>query len=95
MTGPRRKARAIVLQALYEIDTTRHEAEKVVRRLLSEADLSEENNAFVRNLVSQVIRHREEIDRHIAQIKLQAMGVEIDVLTPEQEKYLASWEAGT
>ncbi len=37
----------------------------------------------------------EEIDQHIAQIKLQAMGVEIDVLTPEQEKYLASWEAGT
>ncbi len=37
----------------------------------------------------------EEIDREIARIKLQAMGVEIDVLTPEQEKYLASWEEGT
>ena len=37
----------------------------------------------------------EEIDQRIARIKLQAMGVEIDVLTPEQEKYLASWEAGT
>jgi adenosylhomocysteinase len=32
----------------------------------------------------------EEIDREIARLKLRAMGVEIDVLTPEQEKYLAS-----
>jgi len=37
----------------------------------------------------------EEIDREIARIKLHAMGVEIDVLTREQEKYLSSWEAGT
>ena len=37
----------------------------------------------------------EEIDRKIARLKLHAMGVEIDILTPEQEKYLASWEAGT
>ncbi len=37
----------------------------------------------------------EEIDREIARLKLQAMGVEIDVLTPEQERYLASWEEGT
>ena len=37
----------------------------------------------------------EEIDQEIARLKLQAMGVEIDVLTPEQEKYLTSWEAGT
>ena len=37
----------------------------------------------------------EEIDQRIARIKLQAMGVAIDVLTEEQEKYLASWEEGT
>jgi len=37
----------------------------------------------------------EEIDKTVARLKLQAMGVEIDVLTPEQEKYLASWEMGT
>jgi adenosylhomocysteinase len=37
----------------------------------------------------------QEIDQQIAHLKLQAMGVEIDVLTPEQEAYLASWEAGT
>ena len=37
----------------------------------------------------------EEVDREIARLKLEAMGVRIDTLTPEQERYLASWEAGT
>jgi adenosylhomocysteinase len=36
-----------------------------------------------------------EIDREIARLKLRAMGIEIDTLTPEQQKYLASWEEGT
>ncbi len=34
----------------------------------------------------------QEIDKEIAALKLQAMGVEIDTLTAEQEKYLDSWE---
>jgi len=37
----------------------------------------------------------EEIDAEIARIKLEAMGVDIDVLTDEQVKYLNSWEEGT
>ncbi|HID86455.1 MAG TPA: adenosylhomocysteinase, partial [Anaerolineae bacterium] len=37
----------------------------------------------------------QEVDQEIARLKLEAMGIEIDVLTPEQEKYLRSWEAGT
>jgi adenosylhomocysteinase len=36
-----------------------------------------------------------EIDKEIARLKLKAMGVAIDTLTPEQEKYLSSWEMGT
>ena len=36
-----------------------------------------------------------EIDREIARLKLKSMGVSIDVLTPEQVNYLASWESGT
>jgi adenosylhomocysteinase len=36
-----------------------------------------------------------DIDREIARLKLEAMGVTIDTLTPEQTKYLASWEEGT
>jgi len=37
----------------------------------------------------------EKIDSQIAAIKLKSMGVSIDRLTPEQKKYLASWEMGT
>jgi len=65
MNGPRRKARAIVLQALYEIDSTKHEVEAVLGRLLAEGVLSEENNVFVQELVSQVLQNKEEIDRNI------------------------------
>jgi adenosylhomocysteinase len=36
-----------------------------------------------------------EIDRRVAELKLAAMGIGIDTLTPEQQHYLASWEAGT
>ncbi|KPL18771.1 MAG: adenosylhomocysteinase [candidate division Zixibacteria bacterium SM23_81] len=37
----------------------------------------------------------EKIDRHIAELKLKAMDVDIDILTAEQKSYLASWELGT
>jgi adenosylhomocysteinase len=37
----------------------------------------------------------EEIDKEIARLKLQSMGINIDRLTPAQAKYLASWEQGT
>ncbi len=36
-----------------------------------------------------------EIDAEIARLKLQAMGMSIDTLTEEQQKYLSSWESGT
>jgi adenosylhomocysteinase len=37
----------------------------------------------------------DEIDKEIARLKLKAMGIEIDVLTPEQGHYLTSWQEGT
>jgi adenosylhomocysteinase len=37
----------------------------------------------------------EAIDRRIAALKLRAMGVGLDTLTPEQKRYLGSWEMGT
>jgi len=37
----------------------------------------------------------EEIDKEIARLKLQSMGINIDSLTPEQKEYLTSWEEGT
>ncbi len=37
----------------------------------------------------------EEIDKQVAQLKLDSMGIKIDTLTPEQAAYLASWQEGT
>jgi adenosylhomocysteinase len=37
----------------------------------------------------------EDIDKEIARLKLNAMGVKIDKLAPEQKQYLESWEMGT
>lgn len=42
-----------------------------------------------------VIQLPEEIDDNIAKLQLEAMDIEIDELTEEQKKYLASWEEGT
>jgi adenosylhomocysteinase len=36
-----------------------------------------------------------DIDKRVAKLKLESMGVKIDKLTPEQEEYLASWSEGT
>lgn len=46
-------------------------------------------------LKKQVYSVPAEIDSEIARLKLAAMGVEIDVLTEEQVRYLNSWEEGT
>lgn len=48
-----------------------------------------------RELETTVYPVPEEIDKSIAALKLQAMGIQIDVLTPEQARYLASWQEGT
>jgi len=46
-------------------------------------------------LKKQVYIVPEKIDNNIAALKLKSMGVRIDRLTPEQKKYLASWQMGT
>ncbi|MBI2524826.1 MAG: adenosylhomocysteinase [Candidatus Rokubacteria bacterium] len=47
------------------------------------------------SLERKVYRVPTDIDREIARLKLASMGVQIDVLTPEQEAYLSSWTHGT
>ena len=47
------------------------------------------------NLNRNVYKVPEDIDKNIARLKLRSMGKQIDVLTKEQAKYLASWEMGT
>lgn len=48
-----------------------------------------------KNLEKKVYPVPQKIDTEIARLKLEGMGVKIDKLTKEQEKYLASWEMGT
>ncbi len=48
-----------------------------------------------KRLEKQVYTVPEELDKEVARLKLKAMGIEIDTLTPEQKKYLSSWEIGT
>jgi len=65
MANERRKARALALQALYEVNSAGHEVEGVVTNLLAKESLSEENADFTRKLVSGVIQNKEKIDLNI------------------------------
>lgn len=47
------------------------------------------------NLKNEVYDVPKEIDEKVSKLKVQSMGVKIDVLTPAQKKYLASWQQGT
>jgi adenosylhomocysteinase len=66
-------------------------------------DMSFANQALAAEYVARhaaelgkdVLRIPAELDRDIARLKLAAMGVAIDTLTPEQQRYLASWDQGT
>jgi adenosylhomocysteinase len=51
--------------------------------------------AHAAELEAQVYPVPADIDREVARLKLQAMGVTIDALTDEQEEYLRSWDQGT
>mgnify|MGYP000436243069 CR=1 FL=1 len=65
MTGARRRARAIALQALYEVDSVGHDVEGTLGHLLANVELPEESIEFIRELVNGVIQNREEIDQNI------------------------------
>jgi len=57
--------------------------------------LSSEFIAKSEKLQTKVYCVPKEIDEKVAELKLKSMGVEIDVLTAEQKKYLSTWEMGT
>jgi len=48
-----------------------------------------------RDLKPRVYRVPEDIDRTVARLKLETMGIKIDALTAEQKRYLGSWKLGT
>lgn len=56
------------------------------------AEYMSKNYGKLKNTVYSV---PDKIDTHISRLKLKSMGISIDTLTPEQKKYLKSWEMGT
>jgi adenosylhomocysteinase len=48
-----------------------------------------------KSLERKVYSVPEDLDKKVARLKLESMGIKIDRLTPEQEEYLASWSEGT
>jgi len=65
---------------------------------MSFADQSLSVEYMVKNaktLENKVYTVPPELDKRVAKLKLESMGIKIDRLTPEQEEYLASWSEGT
>ena len=48
-----------------------------------------------KKLEKTVYKVPDELDKRVAKLKLESMGIKIDRLTPEQEEYLAGWSEGT
>ena len=65
MVGVRRRARALILQILYEVDSSGHTADNVLNRILVEEKLTEENASFVHELVTGVMQNKEKLDQNI------------------------------
>jgi N utilization substance protein B len=65
MAGGRHKARSVALQALYEIDAVGHDVDATLDNLVREAELSEENAAFTRDIAKGVLRYKSKLDAHI------------------------------
>jgi len=57
--------RALALKVLYEVDSVGHDVDETLTRFLAKEGLSEENDAFARELVSGVVQNREKIDHNI------------------------------
>jgi len=48
-----------------------------------------------KDLEKKVYKVPDDLDKRVARLKLESMGIKIDKLTPEQEEYLAGWSEGT
>src|SRR5512136_2858273 len=62
MAGIRRKARIAALQALYELDCTRHKVEETSARVRAEETLAQEALDFSEGLIKGVLQHKSELD---------------------------------
>ncbi|MDP2660105.1 MAG: transcription antitermination factor NusB [Dehalococcoidia bacterium] len=65
MSSARRRAREIALQALYEIDTTGHDPQEVLDRIVEETSRPGDVPGFAESRVAGMLEHRQEIDLQI------------------------------
>jgi N utilization substance protein B len=65
MAGIRRQARIAALQALYELDCTKHKVEETSARLRARETLAQEALSFNEELVKGVLQHKSELDAFI------------------------------
>jgi adenosylhomocysteinase len=72
-----------------------HPASVMDMSFANQALSAEYMNQNAKTLEKSVYTVPEEIDQEIARLKLQSLGVRIDTLTEEQQRYLASWQEGT
>ncbi|MCL5958671.1 MAG: transcription antitermination factor NusB [Chloroflexi bacterium] len=66
MSSPRREARIVALQTLFEADTVRHDLEGVLERNLEEGGLVQEAADYACDLVRGVWQHRQRLDNIIS-----------------------------
>ncbi len=72
-----------------------HPAQVMDMSFANQALCAEHIKKYSKKMENRVYSVPENLDKRIAALKLSAMGITIDKLTPEQKKYLASWESGT
>ncbi|TMC99003.1 MAG: adenosylhomocysteinase [Chloroflexi bacterium] len=72
-----------------------HPAAVMDMSFANQALCAEYVNANASKLERRVYDVPDDIDREVARLKLKAMGIAIDTLTEEQQRYLTSWEEGT
>jgi len=72
-----------------------HPAAVMDMSFANQALCAEYVNANASKLERRVYDVPDDIDREVARLKLKAMGIAIDTLTEEQQRYLSSWEEGT
>lgn len=65
MVSPRRKARQLALQILYEIDTSHHSYADIIKQYQEEAKIPEEVLSFIKELVDGVTSDRKKLEEII------------------------------
>lgn len=87
----RRKARALALQVLYEVDSSNHPPGTVLEQRLEVSPLKEDLGDFAQRLIFGVLQHRVELDRMIARFAPE-WPVEQMALVDRNVLRLALWE---